>query len=126
ILLQGDTLFAGSLGGTVYALDAASGRQRWSSHVGDVVRGRAALVNGVLVVGTKDGRLHGLQPADGARVWDVTKTPTPDDPTAQRGTVYGDLVALKDGVIAATVGGSQGHVYFLDSTQWRVREVSPR
>jgi len=126
ILLQEDTLFAGSLGGTMYALDARSGAIRWSAPVGTMIRGRAALVDGILVVGTKDGRLHGLQPSDGARVWDVSDTPAPDDPTAQRGDLWADLVPLKDGVLAAVVGGGQGHVYVLDVGQRKVREVAPR
>jgi outer membrane protein assembly factor BamB len=126
ILPAGDTLYAGSLDGTVYAVDAGTGAYRWSVTVGNMVRGRAALADNVLVVGTQDGRLHGLQPASGARVWEVSKSPAPEDPTVPRGTLYADLFELDDDVLAARLGGDNGHVYILDVAQRRVREVMPR
>ena len=127
ILAQGDTLFAGSLGGTVYALDARSGNTKWSTSVGKVVRSRPALVNGILVVGSKDGRLHGLRPDTGDRVWEAGESPAPDDPAAPRGNLYADLLPVRDGVYATTERGrSAGHIYFLDLTQQKVREVALR
>ena len=127
ILAQGDTLFAGSLGGTVYALDARSGNTKWSTKVGKVVRSRPALVNGVLVVGSKDGRLHGLRPDTGDRVWEVSASPAPDDPAAPRGNLYADLLPTRDGVYVTTERSrGAGHIYFLDLTQQKVREVALR
>lgn len=127
ILVQGDTLFAGSLGGTVYAFDAGTGEVKWSTKVGKLVRSRPALVDGVLVVGSKDGRLHGLRPESGARVWELRDSSAPDDPAAARGDLYADLLPVKGGVYAATERGrSAGHVYFLDVAQQRVSEVALR
>lgn len=127
VLVQGDTVFAGSLGGTVYAFDAATGAVKWSTRVGDSVRSRPALVSDVLVVGSRDGRLHGLRPEDGSRVWDVSKSPAPEDPTATRGDLYADLLPAGNGVYATTEGGrSAGHIYFLDVSARRVSEIPLR
>jgi outer membrane protein assembly factor BamB len=126
VLIQGDTLFAGSLSGTVFAIEKDSGRTRWSMDVGNMVRGRGVIVNGVLVVATKDGRLHGLDPANGSRVWELKDSPAPADPLAKRRSLQTDLLALENGVLAARVGGKQGNVYVLDVGTQQVREVTPR
>lgn len=126
ILVQDDTLYAGSLGGTVYAADKGSGAFRWSQKIGSMVRGRAALLDDVLVVATKDGRLHGLEPGTGNRVWELKDASGPADPASRRGTLYADLLTLDNGVLAVRVGGSQGNVYLLDVSSRQVREVIPR
>ncbi len=129
ILAQGDTLFAGSLGGTVYAIDAGAGATRWSVKVGDMIRSRPAILNDVLVVGSKDGRLHGLRPADGSRVWEETKSPMADDPSAPRGDLYADLLPVRDrnGMYVTTERGRKdGRLYFLDLNERRVSELTLR
>jgi outer membrane protein assembly factor BamB len=126
VLIQADTLFTGSLGGTVFAIAKDSGQTRWSVDAGNMVRGRGAVVNGVLVVATKDGRLHGLDPASGSRVWELKDSPAPADPIATRRSLQSDLLALESGVLAARVGGKQGNVYVLDVSTQQVREVTPR
>jgi outer membrane protein assembly factor BamB len=126
VLIQGDTLFAGSLGGTVYAIDKTNGTTRWSRDVGAMVRARPVIVDGVLVIAAKDGRLHGLDPANGNRVWELKDAPAPTDPIAKRPSLYADLLALDNGVLAARVGGKQGNVYVLDVSTQQVHEVTPR
>ncbi len=122
ILVQGDTLYAGSLGGWVYALAASDGSVAWKTNVGEMVKSRPALVDGVLVVGSKDGRLHGLDPKTGALVWNQSPTPTPDSPAAARGDLFADLLPAdnKNGVYFST---EQGNLYFLDVPQQKVSEV---
>jgi outer membrane protein assembly factor BamB len=128
ILAAGDTLYAGSLGGTVYAFSlqgTGEVRPRWTAKVGSPVRSRAALVRGVLVVGSKDGRLHGLDPGSGSAVWPVPSQPAADDPAAPRGELYADLLPADDGVYASTERSrSAGSVYFLDVAQQKVMQVA--
>jgi outer membrane protein assembly factor BamB len=126
VLIQDDTLFAGSLSGTVFAIEKGSGATRWSNDIGATVRGRAALVDGVLVVASKDGRIHGLEPASGNRVWETKGSTGPTDPLSRRGSLYADLLVLDNGILAARVGGKQGNVYVLDVSTRQVREVVPR
>lgn len=122
---DGGTVYAGSLGGTVYAFDATSGTSRWTRGLGSPIRSRPALVNGILVVGTKDGRLRGLASADGTPAWDVVQNAASDDPTATRGTLYADLTEANGLVYATTEGGkSAGRLYELNVTTRRVTEVS--
>ena len=123
-LAAGDLIYAGSLGGTVFAYEAASGAIRWQRDIADTVRSRPVIVNGVLIVGSKDGRLHGLRPDTGEPVWEMPRQPAADDPAAPRGDLYADLLATPNGVYVATERGrSTGRLYLLDVEQRRVSEA---
>jgi outer membrane protein assembly factor BamB len=54
--------------GNLLALDAATGRKRWSTHIGESA-GPVALVGGVLLVATRTGDLLGVTPKDGVIHW---------------------------------------------------------
>ena len=64
---RADTVYFGSLGGKVYALDAASGGSRWEQpfQASSVVRGGPALVGTTLVVADDEGVLYGLDAGTG-------------------------------------------------------------
>lgn len=127
LLLEGDALYGGSLGGNVYAIDTATGAFRWTATVDEMVRSRPVLVNNVLVVGSKDGRLHGLRPADGSQVWEVAGATAADNPASPRGTLYADLLAAGAGIYVTTEDGRKSdQIYFLDVDQRRVSELSLR
>ncbi|MER5434702.1 serine/threonine-protein kinase [Streptomyces sp. NPDC002588] len=62
-------VYAGTFGDEVRALDAASGKRRWTARVG-LDTGRPTLVGNVLVVGSGGEKtLHGLSPT-GTSLWD--------------------------------------------------------
>ena len=54
--------------GNLLSLDAATGRKRWSTHIG-AAAGPVALVGGVLLVATRDGDLLAVTPRDGVIHW---------------------------------------------------------
>lgn len=69
-LANRDVLYVADLDGIVYALDSATGTERWRSATprGDV-RGSLALTGGVLVAATSSGSIFALDPASGAEQW---------------------------------------------------------
>lgn len=79
-VVSGGTVVAGSNGGVVYALDAASGQVLWSRAVGPQVNGSAAIAGGVVYVpvnidesnGTGQPSLVALSLADGTPLWQTT------------------------------------------------------
>ena len=81
-----DIVFISSLDGSVHAVDAASGSLLWAEPfiASEGIRGTPALVSKsgsggqfssladkVLVVGSRDGRVYGLDPQTGAPAWDA-------------------------------------------------------
>jgi len=55
--------------GTVRALDERTGKSIWRTDLGERIRSTPAISNGMLFVGTVQGRLHALTLKDGARRW---------------------------------------------------------
>lgn len=79
-LVAGDTIYAPTADGTVYAIDRVSGDERWRLEVdGSQIRTSLALAEGVLVAADRDGELFGISPSNGALLW--------------RGTIDGDVLA---------------------------------
>ncbi len=68
-LVQGDRVFFSTLGNSVCAADRATGKIIWEFTTGDAVTSSPALIGGRLIIGDRDSRLHGLDPADGHEVW---------------------------------------------------------
>ncbi len=79
-LVAGDSIYAPTTGGTVYAIDRFSGAERWSfASEGSQIRTALVLVDGVLVAVDRDGAIVGLDPSSGAVRW--------------RSTIDGDVLA---------------------------------
>ncbi|MCK9486724.1 MAG: PQQ-binding-like beta-propeller repeat protein [Dehalococcoidia bacterium] len=72
-LVSGRTVFASTMHGTVYALDRATGAERWTFTADDGAEFRAApvIVGGHLVVAARDGRVFALDTTDGSLRWTV-------------------------------------------------------
>jgi outer membrane protein assembly factor BamB len=69
-LVAGDVVYAVTSVGTVYAIDLASGRERWRyDGVDSEVHAAPALVGGTLVIATRDGAIVGLDPNGGSQRW---------------------------------------------------------
>ena len=102
-LVAGGLVYVATDGGSVYALDAASGETRWQRRIGNSVRMTPALVHGALLVGvygglgTANAKPHGaafysLDARTGAVRW---RTPLPGlvrgEPVVLAGTIYEGL-----------------------------------
>jgi outer membrane protein assembly factor BamB len=98
---------AGGRNGEVVALDADTGAKRWSVKVTSEVLSAPLVMPDRVVVRSNDGRVFGLDPADGSRKWVFDRgLPTltvrgNSAPVAGQGLVYigyddGTVVALRD------------------------------
>lgn len=126
------TLYFGSDDGHVYALDAASGRQRWAWRTDGPVASTPAVHDGRVHVLSYDGRLHTLDAATGAPLWKFATGgerrfearglhgATPRTQTiADVYDVYLSSPAVVDGSVY--FGSSDGHVYALDAASGALR-----
>jgi outer membrane protein assembly factor BamB len=72
---RGDTIFAATTHGTVYAVQPGSditrepGKAVWSCRVGGPVRSRLAVYNGMVYAGSDDGYLYAIDISTGAVSW---------------------------------------------------------
>ena len=100
-LVVDDLLVAAGEDGTVYGLDAATGRERWTYEAGGGIVSWPALVGHVIVVGTDGGEVLGLDPATGGLLWTLAAGGAVEAPIVvdeEDGTAY---VASRDGSLAA-------------------------
>ena len=96
------TLYIGSLGNRVHALDARTGAVRWELVTGEpVVTTPAIGADGTVYVGTDEGRLHALDGATGAERWRFVAG----------GQIESSAALGADGVVY--VGSDDRHVYAL-------------
>src|SRR6478672_6094771 len=59
-LVVGRTVYVGSQDGRLYALDARTGRERWSFQTAGKIKGGAAFADGTVFVGSYDGRVYAI------------------------------------------------------------------
>ena len=99
---------------TVFALEAGSGKPRWSHRAGGRVDSTPTLYNGTVIFGSRDGRVTCLRASDGELVWRFLAAPAD-----QRMTAFGQVesvwpvngsVLVQDGEAFFTAGRS----FFLD------------
>ncbi|NUO55796.1 MAG: PQQ-binding-like beta-propeller repeat protein, partial [Hamadaea sp.] len=99
---------------TVYALDAATGRQLWATDVGTSVFAGPAVGGGLVIVGNADdGQLIALDAATGARKWTYTRSA---DYFIGGASVVGGAV-----YVATTDGNGGGSMLALDAASGALR-----
>lgn len=68
-VVDGDTVYVGAGDGKVYAVDAESGKTRWSFQTQQRVRSSPAVKDGTLYVGSFDGFVYALDAGTGRERW---------------------------------------------------------
>lgn len=97
-------VYAADKHGKVVALDAATGKQRWSTDLGVPITAAPTVAGETVLIGTKDGRVFALGAGTGATMWDFkTGGEITGSPIVAGDTLY---VVSQDGKLYA-VGGSQ-------------------
>lgn len=91
--IYGGTVYISSFDGTLYALDAVSGKMHWKSFIGGTLVSAPAATEDVVVIGSTSGAVACLRRRDGRMMW---KTQLPPPVFASAG-VYEDMVCTAGG-----------------------------
>lgn len=133
LMVDGVLYFTGNFG-RVYALDAASGKERWNYDPEvdgqwgryaccDAVNRGVAVWEGRVYVGALDGYLHAIDASTGKRVWKSDTLPVRDakHPFTVSGTpvVAGDSIVIGAG--GADFAGARGYVAAFDLGTGRLK-----
>lgn len=129
LALDGDTLYVVTGVALALALDAATGKVKWTAELGTPGRSAPTVESGLVVFGTIDERLIALDAKTGQQVWTYQATtadtvvfgqssPAIVDGVVLAGFGSGDLVALRaasgEMVWSDSLGGSNGLGAMLD------------
>ncbi len=141
IVIDG-VMYTSGTWGYVYAVDAASGRELWRydpkaayaaarNPCCDLVNRGVAVWKGRVYVAAVDGRLHALDAATGARLWDVDTIADHSLPYSSSGApqIAGKVVVIGNSGADLHRGGVRGYVsaYQLETGKlmWRFYTVPP-
>jgi outer membrane protein assembly factor BamB len=115
------TIVVGAGDGGVYALDAASGRQKWRAQTEGRVRASPAVANGRVYVGSYDGRVYCFDLSSGALRWRYET-----EGTTLKSASYGfdrrsiqSSPTVDDGVVY--VGARDGFLYAINADDGKLR-----
>ena len=100
--LANSLVYAVSDDGNVYALDAATGAQRWTAHTGGSLGTLAGLVGNIAYVSSADQTIRAFNALTGEQQWSITVRGTPTMPAVIDGRVF---VGTSLGRVVA-IGGS--------------------
>lgn len=92
---DGNTVFVGSIGDDIVALDTSTGEQRWSFQAEESIWGTPALANGLLYLADVGGNLYALDPASGEASFQ----------TEFEGAAVGGITVIGDAIVLATEQG---------------------
>lgn len=65
------TIYAGTVGSELVALDAASGKVLWRAKTSGIIWGRPVMDNGNLYIGDQSGKIYGFVAKDGSKLWEI-------------------------------------------------------
>jgi outer membrane protein assembly factor BamB len=117
LVVDRGSLYAAGRDGEVIAMDAASGRKRWSQDTRRPLAAGPGVGGGVVAVGSSDGKVIALDPASGKKLWEV----------AVSSEVLAAPLVTGSSVIVRTV---DGRVHALDAqtgkSQWTGEDPVPK
>ena len=97
--VDGDTVYFGSHDARLYALDKATGKQRWQFVTGGAVSSSPVVVGGTIYFGSDDNRLYALDGESGTKLWEfATGGRIKASPAVVKGVIY---IGSTDGVLYA-------------------------
>ncbi len=124
----GGLVFTGGADGSVRALDAADGKERWRASTGGSIKYPPSIWEGRAFVGSGDGWIYCLEAATGRTLWRFRAAPV-----ERRVPIFGELLStwpvgsgvLVEGGVAYAAAGNANfdgtHVYALDAATGKIR-----
>jgi outer membrane protein assembly factor BamB len=109
-------VYFGSGDHSVYAVDAATGAQRWKFETGNVVHASPAIANGVVYIGSWDRNMYALDAATGREIW---RYQTGNDTTIYNQVGIASSAAIAGGIVF--FGCRDGHFYALDQKSGKLK-----
>lgn len=111
--VTGSSVYVGTSGGSLLALDRASGTLRWRYDAGAPLPSSPALSDGVVVIAARDGTVHGVDAGTGKRLWQTEPTATLPLPWGREGWDYWvSSPNVVDGRVL--IGSPDGRLFNLD------------
>jgi eukaryotic-like serine/threonine-protein kinase len=104
------SVFFGSGDGNVYALDAATGKEKWKFQTGDVVHASPALANGTVFLGSWDSYFYALDAETGKEKW---RFKTGEDHEIYNQVGIQSSAAVADGIVY--FGCRDSNLYAVDA-----------
>jgi outer membrane protein assembly factor BamB len=114
--IAGGVVYFGSGDGNVYALDAATGSEKWKFRTGDVVHASPAVADGKVFIGSWDRNLYALDAGNGREIW---RYQTGNDTTIYNQIGIASSAAVVGGIVF--VGCRDGHFYAVDEKTGALR-----
>jgi len=105
---DGNTIYAGSIGNDLVAIDTANGEQLWSFESEDSIWGNPAITNDLLYFADASGNLYLLDRSSGELTFK----------TEFEGSAVGGVTVLDDGIVLATEQGTIKAFNFDGSSKW--------
>jgi len=113
-VIAGGTLYVGSTDGSLYAVDAASGEERWQASVGSPVSSSPAVAHGLVIFGSRDGAFHAVHASTGQPEWRFeTGDLLPWEWGLEGWDIYTSSPVLADSVVV--FGAGDGSLYALQA-----------
>lgn len=100
-VIVGDTIFAASEDGEVYAINKASGDVLWRERTGETITGGVGAGGDMVLLGTRDAKVFALEQSTGELLWEATVSsevlaaPASDGRVVAVQTIDGRLIALE-------------------------------
>ena len=119
VTISGNNAYVGSFSGSVYCLEASTGKGLWKFDTNDAVWSTPTFANGMVYVGSNDFKIYALNANTGTQVWSFqTNGGVFSSPTVVGNVVY---VGSTDYNVYA-LDGSSGNKIWNYSTSGQIRD----
>ena len=114
--ILGDTVYIGTFDSKLYALDLATGKEKWKYEAADTIKAPVAAADGAVYVGDSSGEFHCVDARNGKLLWKY----------ATNGEIQGGACFAGDNVL---IGSYDNSLYCLDKKKgtvtWQFKTKGP-